>query len=89
MYEILVIALVFAMLLIGVLFLYFIKFIIGRAAKYFLNREESLVVFGLALMIIGWLWLIVNPLFWMGVGILFADWVLNWEKIVERYRHSD
>jgi len=83
MNGILVIALIFAMLSIGALFLYFIKFIIRRIEKKFLNREESLVVFGLALMVIGWL--LVDPLLWMGIGILFADWILNWERIVERF----
>jgi len=84
MNEIIGLATIFAVLLMGALVLYFIKFIIGRMGKKFLSKEESLVVFGLALMIIGWL--LGNPILWMGIGILFADWVLNWEDIVERYR---
>jgi len=82
------VALIFAVLLIGALFLYFSKFIIRRAEKHFLSREESLVVFGLALMIIGWLFgnpLGLPSLLWMGIGILFADWILNWERIVRRF----
>lgn len=87
MNAILIIALIFAMLLIGALVLYFIKLIIGRIEKYFLSREESLVVFGVVLMVMGWL--LYNPLLWMGIGILFADWILNWEKIVERFRTAE
>jgi hypothetical protein len=94
MYEIIVLVSIFAVFLIGALLLYFIKFIIGRIEKRFMSREESLVVFGLALMIVG---LFFSPLgmggnpfgvslLWMGIGILFADWILNWERIVERYR---
>ncbi len=91
MYEIIVLVSIFVVFLIGALLLYFIKFIIGRMEKRFMSREESLVVFGLALMIAGWLF--GNPLgislLWMGIGILFADWILNWERIVERYRTAE
>jgi len=87
MNEILAIALIFAMLLIGALFLYFIKFIIGRMEKYFLSREESLLFIGVVLIAAGILSGFVG-VFGAGAGILFADWVLNWERIVERYKHS-
>jgi len=82
--EILVIiALVFGMLIIGALFLYFIRFIIRKTEKYFLSREESLIAFGVILMAVGWFGF--NPLLWFGIGILFADWILNWERITERF----
>jgi len=30
-------------------------------------------------------WFGFNPLLWFGIGILFADWILNWERITERF----
>jgi len=87
MNEILIIALIFAMLLTCALVLYFIKFIIGKIEKYFLSREEALVVIGVILLTVG-IPLGSMGLLGAGVGILFADWVLNWEKLKERYRQS-
>jgi hypothetical protein len=85
MSEILLIPLFFAvLLLVSVLFLYFVKFVIGRMEKYFLTREEVLIVIGVALMAVG-IPFGVGILFGAGAGILFADWILNWERIVERY----
>ena len=87
MNEIVIIAFLFSMLFIGALFLYFFEFVIGRMEKYFLSRDEALVFFGVV--IIGLSMLSYIPrLFGAGVGILFADWVLNWERIVKRYRRS-
>jgi len=64
MNEILVITLFFAMLLlVSALFLYFVKFVIGKMEKYFLAREEALIVIGVALMAVG------IP---FGAGILFG-----------------
>lgn len=93
MNEILGIALLFAVLLVGALFLYLIKRIIERTEKYFLSREESLVFFGVLLMVLSQLLPVfgfgfyIPELFGTGAGILIADWILNWERIVERYRH--
>jgi len=90
MNEILWIALIFGMLSIGALLLYFVKVIMGRMEKYFLSRDEALIFVGVVLMALSLLSssfaLYVPELFGAGVGILFADWILNWERIVERYR---
>jgi hypothetical protein len=86
MIEIIVgLALFFVMLAVGVLFLYFIKVVIGKMEKYFLSREETLVFIGVALIATGWI-LGVEILFGAGIGIIFADWILNWDRILERYR---
>ena len=85
MIEIVVgLTLFFVMLAVGVLFLYFIKVVIGKM-EYFLNKEETLVFIGVALIATGWI-LGVEILFGAGIGIIFADWILNWDRIVERYR---
>ena len=87
-------ALVLAMLLFGALLLYFIKHIIKRTEKYFLSREESLVFFGVLLMVLSQLLPVfglgfyIPEVFGVGAGILIADWILNWERIVERYRQA-
>ena len=85
MNEILVIALIFVMLSIGALLLYFVKVVIGKMEKYFLSTEETLVFIGVALIAVGWI-SGVGTLFGAGIGIIFTDWILNWERIVERYR---
>lgn len=85
MIEILGLVLLFAMLLIGAVFLYIIKWMIGRMEKHFLNREETLVFIGVALIGVGWV-IGVRILSGAGIGILFTDWILNWERIVETYR---
>ncbi len=85
MNEILVIALIFGMLSIGALLLYFVKVIIGKMEKYFLSKDETLVFIGVVLIALGLLSGYLG-LLGAGSGILFADWILNWERIVERYR---
>jgi hypothetical protein len=85
MNEILVIALIFAVLSIGALLLYFVKVIIGRMEKYFLSKDETLVFIGVVLITVGFLSGYIG-LLGAGSGILFSDWILNWERIVEKYR---
>ncbi len=84
MIQIVVVALLFAILAVGALLLYFIKVTIGKVERYFLSREETLVFIGVVLISAGLIFGLWS-LFGAGIGMIFTDWILNWERIVERY----
>lgn len=94
MNELLIAVLVFVPFLLGALLLYFSRFIIGRMEKYSFSKDQALVLFGVFLLVLSWgvlplvFKVYIRELFGAGVGILLADWVMNWGRIVKRYRHS-
>lgn len=84
MIQIVVVALFFVILAVGALLLYFIKVTIGKVERYFLSREETLVFIGVVLISAGLIFGLWS-LFGAGIGMIFTDWILNWERIVEKY----